>query len=180
MGLFLTSGVYLRRGAGLLAAAALLAWAPARADHHHEPAVLKALMLRNFVEFVRWPETPAELTLCGFGQDELGPAFDGLRGYRLQKSALAVRRQVGLGALGGCQVVYVSEAEKRQLPAILQAVQRRPVLVVADFPGGAQLGAALSLQVVGGRLAFDANFGAAQEAGLQLSSRLLQLAARVY
>lgn len=160
----------------MLLAAPVASWA----ESPHEPAVLKAAILRNFMEFVQWPKMPQELVLCSFGQDGLGDALYGLQAYRIQKSALAVRRNVPLDALGACHVLFVPGTERTQLGTILKTVRDQPILIVADFAGGAQLGATLSLHETAGRLGFDANHEAATKAGLHLSARLLQLAQRVY
>ena len=51
---------------------------------------------------------------------------------------------------------------------------------VADGAGAAKRGATLALAVTDGRIAFEANLDAARSARLQLSSRLLRLAAEVH
>lgn len=145
-----------------------------------EAAVLKATFLRNFVEFVRWPNNPSELRLCVFGHDDLGSTLDALQGLRLQKSALALRRHARIGALNDCHIIFVPNPEKAHLATILAEVRQTPVLVVADIEGAAQLGAGISLHENAGRIGFDVSYTATQAAGLQLSSHLLQLARRVY
>lgn len=173
----------MRRGLARVMAGLLMLLAvqlPSWAEALRDPAVLKVAILRNFMEFVQWPEMPAELVLCSVGQDGLGHALNDLQAYRIQKSTLTVRRNVPLTSLGVCHVLFVPGTERLQLGTILALVRNQPVLVIADFAGGAQLGATLSLHETGERLGFDANHGAAEKAGLRLSSRLLQLAQRVY
>jgi hypothetical protein len=53
------------------------------------------------------------------------------------------------------------------------------VLTVADRPGFLEEGGVIELKLSGGRVRFDINLAAAREAGLRLSSQLLQLADRV-
>ena len=62
---------------------------------------------------------------------------------------------------------------------MLEAVQGLPVLTVADSAGAARQGAALNMNVVLGRVTFEANLEAARNARLNLSSKLLRLATEV-
>lgn len=169
-------------GAALLLAACLLApwWSGPATSAEVAEERLKAGFLRNFIEFATWPGERHVLTVCLLGQRHPGAAFDALNGYRLSKSALAVwgRR---LNEFEDCDVIYVPAWERGRLEEVLEHVRGKPVLVVADIEAAVQLGATLSLHYVAdGRLGFDANLSAAKAAGLGLSSRLLQLARRVY
>jgi hypothetical protein len=60
-----------KRGGGAILAALLLVTAPltAQAHDHESPAALKAAILRNFLEFARWPTTAerAKFQLCALG-----------------------------------------------------------------------------------------------------------------
>jgi len=170
--------------------AALLSGAAAHAHDHFSEAAVKALLIRNVLAFVRWPADAfppgKQAELCLVGHDELGTSLDGLNGYPIGKSALAIRRiditaaLGGKGALAGCRAIYLCHRERRHLPALLAQLGATPALTIADFPGGAQLGAAISFDLAGARVVFDANPGAAQQQGLQFDARLLRLARKVY
>lgn len=153
---------------------------PARANHQGDYNALRLAFFRHFMEFVLWPKMPDELVFCSVGDNSMENSLHGLQAYRIKKSTLVVRSNVRTETLGDCHVLLIPEQEKWQLAAILKLVRHLPVLIIADFPGGAQLGAMLSLHETAGRLGFDANHTAAEKAGLRLSSRLLQLAHRVY
>lgn len=142
---------------------------------------LKAGFLANFMQFVRWPGGPIDLTLCAFGKDNGGDAIDLLRTSSPRTAPLKLRRIHGTDELAACQAVFVDSAHGHQLRPLLEASQGRPILVITEFDGGAPLGAMLSLVPTGaGRLGFDVNLTAAQAAGLSINVRLLQLARRVY
>ncbi len=142
---------------------------------------LKAGFLANFMQFVRWPDNPNGLTLCGFGTDNGGDPIDLLRTANLRTAPLKLRRIHGTDELAACQAVFVDSAQGHHLRPLLEASQGRPILVITGFDGGAPLGAMLSLVPTGaGRLGFDVNLTAAQAVGLSINVRLLQLARRVY
>lgn len=158
----------------------LLVAGPAAAAALDE-TTLKAEFLRHFIEFVNWPVEGDVLSVCLLGRNSPGAAFDTLNGYPVRKSVLAIRRPLKPEALKDCAVVYLPGAERDALDSVLAQLRDKPVLLVADIEGAAQLGASLSLHYVdGGRIGFDANFTAAKAAGLKMSSRLSQLARRVH
>lgn len=147
---------------------------------NHDPAVLKANFLRNFIEFVRWPQERTQITVCAYDKSADGIALDLIDGQKTQKSTLTTRLLDRESLPHGCDVVFVASTDGSRLLRLIEFAQGRPILLVADIEGGAQLGAALSLHDAGGRLGFDANPSSAQANGLKLGSRLLQLARRVH
>lgn len=160
---------------------ALLASSLVQAGEVVSEARLKAGFLANFMQFVRWPASPASLALCGFGADDGGDAIDLLRKSELRGVSLTLRRLRGVEDIAGCQAVFIDAAHAGRLSPMLDASRGRPILIITEFDGGAPLGAMISLVPTGaGRLGFDVNLTAAQAAGLSINTRLLQLARRVY
>ncbi|MCC7113320.1 MAG: YfiR family protein [Burkholderiales bacterium] len=142
---------------------------------------LKAAFLYNFAQFTEWPaDVGPTLHLCVHGADPFGAELDALHGKAVGERAIAVTRRLPADGLRGCQVVFVANNAIAQLPRVLETLRGAPVLVVADGAGAAKRGATLALAVTDGRIAFEANLDAARSARLQLSSRLLRLAAEVH
>ena len=161
----------------LLAAAA--AMAPVRAQDPPEYR-LKAAFIYNFAAFTEWPaDVGNTLTLCLFGQDPFGAEIEPLHGKKVGERSIAVQRHSTAQSLKACQIVFVASAEMPQLPKVLDAVRGLPVLTLADSAGAAQQGLMLNMRLIQGRVTFDANPGAARNARLALSSKLLRLAAEV-
>lgn len=147
-----------------------------------DEATLKTAFLRNFAEFVHWPgEQEGPFVLCLLGRDELGAQADTLNGYRLRRMTIQVRRLAHERELGACQMVYLGRGEAPRLPAVRAAINGRPTLVVGDHDGLASLGASISLLYKqDGRLGFDLNLTTVRASSLEVSSRLIALARRVY
>jgi uncharacterized protein DUF4154 len=141
---------------------------------------LKAAYLYNFAQFTAWPAGIGKrLTLCVFGSDPFGADLDRLQDKLVGTHTLQVQRGVALGEVAGCQVLYISRDAVGSLPALLGRIGRKPVLIVTDSPGAARVGAMLNMTVAQNRVTFEANRRAANDAGLELSSRLLRLATEV-
>lgn len=141
---------------------------------------LKAAFLYNFAVFTEWPaEVGTTLNLCLHGADPFGAELDPLQGKKVGERSLAVQRKVPLDALKNCQVVFIASASGDPLARALDAVRGRPVLTVADTAGAMHQGVALNMNLVQGRVTFEANLRAARSAQLSLSAKLLRLATEV-
>lgn len=166
--------------AGLLALLGLAASpGPARADDLAEYR-LKAAFLFNFVTFTEWPaEVGNSLTLCVYGPDPFGEDLDRLRGKRVGGRELAVRRVNSVDGLGACQAIFITRPVIGNLSRVLDGVNGRPVLTMADSPGAMRQGVALNMATEQNKVTFEASLAAARSQGLGLSSKLLRLATEV-
>lgn len=160
-----------------VAALAALAPVPALADN--SAAAIKAAFVFNFAKFVEWPESafadprsPLELCLTGPG---LEGRLQRLEGREAQGHPIHVR-QLGLqDSPGACHILVLEGAPAERAP-LLQAVDGKAVLTVADSADFPREGGIIGLFVAANRVQFSVNLGAAQDAGLKLSARMLQLA----
>ena len=139
---------------------------------------IKAAFLYHFVKLVEWPVSPGvPLVIAIYGQDPFGNVLDQtLKGKAIDGHPLVVRRIQRVEELKNCQIVFVSSWEKKRLPAVLHAVQGKPVLTVGEFEGFLDSGGDITFASEPNRIRFDVNLGAASKAGLRISSRLLNLA----
>lgn len=141
---------------------------------------LKAAFLYNFAAFTEWPEELGPtLSICLFGPDSFASEIDSLAGKAAGSRKIEIHRKTSLEALKNCQVVFVAASTIGHMPRLLDALHGLPILVVADSPGAVQQGAMLNMNVVQGRVTFEANLAAARNARLNLSSKLLRLATEV-
>ncbi len=141
---------------------------------------VKASLLGNFAMFTEWPDAVGEtLTLCVYGPDPFGEDLSSLKGKKIAKRSLAVKRVSSVDALGDCQIVFISRAVISNLPRVLDVVNGRPALTVADSPGAAARGVALNMATDGSKINFEANLRVARGNGLNLNSNMLRLATEV-
>ena len=157
-----------------------LCFVPSASGQELSEYQLKAAFLYNFAAFTEWPpQVGSMLNLCVYGRDPFGVEIDTLNGKATGTRTLAVQRKTTLAALQSCQIAFIGSADIDQLPRLLDSLRGLPVLVVADSPGAARLGAALNMKLAQGRITFEANLVAARGAGLKLSARMLSLATEV-
>ncbi len=143
--------------------------------------LIKAAILYNFAKFATWPaaafsNATAPLRICVIGADPFGPALESLNGKTVRNRALVTAPIAKVEDAAACHILFVSASEKDRLGAILDTVSALPILTVADINRFANSGGIIALKEVNDRSRIEVNIGAANLAGLKLSSKLLRLA----
>ncbi|MDX1755068.1 MAG: YfiR family protein [Marinobacter sp.] len=161
----------------LLCGGLLQAQASVRSEYE-----VKAAFLYNFTRFINWNEPPSEdvpLTVCVLGNDPFEDLLEPLVGRRAHGRFLQLRAPNSRSDIDGCHVLYISQSESSYLPAILDEATRQGMLTISDIPGFAQRGGIVGYVKQGNVIRFEINLLAANAAGLNINSRLLELAAKV-
>jgi len=165
-------------------AATLLACMPVFSGIAGQPSTeyrIKAAFLYNFTSFVTWPEGPAGasgFTLCVLGDDPFGNLLDKMAGKSVNGTQLVVRRLGNPALLDQCKLVFISETSSDQIGDALALLHELPVLTVSDIRGFTERGGIIEFRIIANKVRFDINLGAAESAGLSISSKLLSLATR--
>jgi hypothetical protein len=153
----------------------------AQAQGSGEYAV-KAAFLYNFARFVEWPGEAlgsggAPLLLGVVGDDPFGSSIDQtVAGKNVNGHPIAVRRLKWGQNLRQCHILFISSSEARRLPQILESLRGSSVLTVADMDRFDQQGGIVRFLIEEGKVRFEINVDAADQAGLRISSKLLALA----
>ncbi len=142
---------------------------------------IKAAILFNFVRSVEWPaeafaDNRSTLILGVLGEDPFGPALESVDGKTVQGRTVVVRRFATLEDLEPCQVLFISSSERDRLQAVFEALESWNVLTVGEMDRFADLGGIIGLDIRRNNIRFDINTRAGQQAGLSISSELLNLA----
>lgn len=162
----------------LLAAAGLVPGAVSAQDFADK---VKAAFLFNFARFVTWPEQRLSgsdpLQLCVFENPEFGRALAvSVQGKRSGSHPMQARDVAGTDSLDDCHAVYLPADGIQSLGAErLAELAKRNVLTVHEaedaVPGGV-----IRFYLENRRVRFEVNRRAADQAGLQVSSKLLSVA----
>ena len=146
-----------------------------------DPTALKAVFLFNFAQFVEWPasafpDANAPLVVGVLGLDPFGKALDEvLRNERARSRRITLQRFKQLSEVGPCHILYISRSEASHLDEVLQELQGRPVLTVAETDDFARRGGMIQL-ITERKVRLRINLKAAKSAGLSISAKMLQLA----
>lgn len=141
---------------------------------------VKAAFLYNFTKLVEWPTNTfasetTPLIIGVLGKDPFGKDLDDLVAGRTAKNRpVQIVRFTSVEQITNCQVLYVSESERRKLDAIFDALRGQPILTVSDLRGFETRGM-ITLVKSNANINLRINLDATKQARLQLSSRLIRL-----
>jgi len=141
---------------------------------------VKAAFLLNFAKLVEWPTNTfgndtTPLVLGVLGKDPFDKALDEIvAGRTVKNRPVQIVRFTSVGQITNCQVLFISESERRKLDSIFDALRGRPILTVGDTKGFESRGM-ITLVKSNASINLRINPEAARQARLQLSSRLLRL-----
>src|SRR5205085_239778 len=75
-----------------------------------------------------------------------------------------------------CNILFVSLSEREHISDLVNMVKWLPILTIGETPGFAARGGIINLTLEDNKVRFEVNIGAAKQANLYISSRLLVLA----
>lgn len=142
---------------------------------------VKAAFLLNFAKFVEWPpdsftSDDAPIAICVLGEDPFGGELERVvEGEKVDAHKLVVRKVHRPLPAKTCQVVFVPKSEKDFAPAEFE----RGVLTVGESDDFLRRGGMIAFVIDDRKVRFDISTGAADKAGVKLSSKLLRVARTV-
>jgi len=143
--------------------------------------LIKAAILYNLAKFASWPNSAfnsdqAAIRICVLGVDPFGPALTALQGKQVGQRPLKTAVIEDVDNVAACHVLFISASETNRLGEILAAIARLPIVTVADMTPFTAAGGMVRLTQADGRSGLEVNVGAAADAGVSFSSKLLRLA----
>ncbi|HET6144068.1 MAG TPA: YfiR family protein [Candidatus Acidoferrales bacterium] len=146
---------------------------------------VKAAYLFNFLKFVEWPDAPPREVQTKWVIGVIGTSPVGDELLKLAESKNVLGRELEVKTfkptenLRGCNILFVSDSEKKRLPAILASLRGSSVMTVADMDHFIDVGGMVQFVVENERIRISIDVGATGRARLKISSKLLALARAV-
>jgi len=177
------------RRAFCLAAAALAAGAgcvrPARGAQDPDlAAAVKATYLHKFAPFVKWPAgafaaADSPYVICVMGDDGFQDLVRrAVAGQTVGGRPFNVHSPATIEQAQRCHILYLGSAGFAPSATVIEALRGQPVLTVTDAASGTSSGVVHFL-LDAGRVRFEIDARLAQLNGIEISSRVLELALRV-
>ena len=147
--------------------------------------LIKAGFIYNFAQLVQWPsaafpQADSPIVIGILGNDPFGASIDRVvENKKLDGRNLVVKRlkwSKDLKDLTDCNILFVSSSEKEHIADVINIVKWLPILTIGETPGFAPRGGIINLTLEDNKVRFEVNIGAAKQANLNISSRLLALA----
>ena len=146
---------------------------------------VKATFLYKFVNFVEWPseafaQESSPFIVGVLGDDPFGANLDkSVEGKSLDSHKVVVKRFKKLADLETCHMLFVSRSEKDKMSKIVERVGKANTLIIGDNDQCLPRGGTINFILEDKKVRFEINAGAADRAGLKISSKLMQLATKV-
>lgn len=154
---------------------------------------LKAVFLYNFAKFVEWPaesfaDARAPIILGILGKDPFGATIDQIiKSKTVKDRKMVIKRfekikDLEASCMGkgeeeeSCHILFISSSEEERLAKILEILNASSVLTVGEMEQFTQRGGIINFTVREGKIRFEINVDAAEQAELKISSKLLKLA----
>ena len=139
-------------------------------------ADIKAAFIYNFAKFVEWPagtfpDDKQHLSLCTQDDSLLARKLQQLGGKEAQGRTIEVHTLAKSSDTSGCHILLASSSEA--------PVGHGAMLTISEAAHASHQSSMINLFVDANRVQFSVNLLAAQQAGIKLSARLLQLARTV-
>ncbi len=157
-----------------------IAHSTAKADNVIEYQI-KAAFIYNFIAFTQWPDsTGSVINLCVHGEDFFGNEIDKLQNKPVDKRHIKVMRIDNPEKLADCQVIFFSKSVSSNLANIMSNLSDQPILTLADNPNAISQRIIINMSLINEKIVFEINLAIARKSGLDISSKLLQLAIKVH
>ncbi len=150
---------------------------------HPTESQVKAAYLYNFGKFVRWQVAAPgndSFDICVLGKNPFGSALaTTVAGEKIDGKPIAVKNIANPSEAVHCKILFISASEGNRLKAIFSVARLTNSLTVSDIPGFTEQGGMIELLTHEGRIRFQVNVAAINEAKLTVSSELLKVAVKV-
>ena len=152
----------------------------AHADATQEYTVKAAIAL-NFARFTEWPVSILKagnptLTLCVMGDNITQEAFLQMDQKKVGDRTLSITYLSRLRNVDDCQLLYISGLDKNTTIQLLNELKHKPILTIGEEHYFAEYNGMVNLITQDGKIDIQVNLDATKQAGLMISSRVLNLA----
>lgn len=145
-------------------------------------AAVKVAFVYNFAKFAEWPDgrfrsAGDPVVLCTQRDDLDASALLAIAGRPVGTHPVRIEILDPGMPIAACHIFFASRfASDSELQDVIALARRTAILLVSDSPGFAGRGGHIGLVEDRNRLRFQVNLLAVMDAGMRLSSKLLQLA----
>lgn len=145
---------------------------------------IKSAMIMNFIRFVKWPSDTSDyggdgIIIGVMGADSIMDVLKTQEGKNIDGKALLVRRIEASKDISQCHVLFVGASRQWPNAEIINAARASSVLTVGEAEAFCREGGMIRLFREENKIRFEINNNAANQSNLQLSSKLLEIAAMV-
>lgn len=140
---------------------------------------IHSMMLFNFSKYVNWPSNnvTGNFVIGVIGSDKV---FETLSAWYNNKSRgsqkIVIKKFNSASEITDCEVLYLAKQASRQFDEVKNKINGKSTLLISDKAGLGQKGSGINFKLVDGKLKFEINKKAIDQANLKVSSQLTGMA----
>ena len=143
----------------------------------------EALFIYNFSRLIEWPANyksgPFVIGVIGSS-----PIVEQLKtftsGKQVGTQPITVKSFGSPAEISTCHILFVPFSETKYMPNIIPQVSSKSTLIISEKNDAIEQGAAINFVVIGDKLKFELSPNNAQKYNIKLSSKLNEMAYKVY
>ncbi|UAY51078.1 YfiR family protein [Ferruginibacter albus] len=143
---------------------------------------LKAAFLYRFADYIDWPEITSSdnFVITVLGESAITPSLNEIaKAKKIKNKIVSIKVAQNINDISDCQILFISKGFGTDISAVTSKLGNRPVLIVTEQKDACTKGAHINFFIGDNKLKFEINLKAASQAGIKISSQLLQHAAFV-
>jgi hypothetical protein len=161
----------------------LVAWIPQPSFPQSREYTLKAGYIEKFTHFIDWPEiskrsdTSTIFSIAVIGENAYGNAIENIFSkVKVKNKKVRITYISSVDDIDNCQLLIISESEKRALDKIVSYTSGKPILTIGETEGYGKKGVIINMFIDHNHIRYEINRTALEKTGLKISSLLLSSA----
>ncbi len=135
---------------------------------------IKVAYIYNFTKFITWPEHPGDsFNFCILGKDRFGSLFNSLESKIALGMPIRLIRLKKLAPANHCHILFLGDRLKTN---IIKSSHYTGILTVSENTQFVQRGGIIGFVIRNGKVKLQINMKRAEQAGLIISAKLLEIA----
>ena len=142
-------------------------------------ARIKAAYINQFSHFVQWPGSAGSLknslSICVLGVEDVSKELQPLTQVADNDFDVKLHVVSRLEKIDRCNMLYIASSENGNLEAVLNYVNKKPILTISSIDDFASKGGMIGFVIAGNKVRLEINRGTVKKSGLRISARLLEV-----
>ena len=144
----------------------------------------EAMFIYNFSRLIEWPSTyktgPFVIGVYAGSSAILGELKTYTTGKKVGSQPIAVKSFSSPAEISTCHILLVPFSSTKQMANILPKIASKSTLLITEKGGAISSGSAINFVILGNSLKFELSPANATKYGIKLSSKLSEMAYKVY
>lgn len=143
---------------------------------------VKAAFLEKFTRFIDWPvgvhleDVNKPFVIAVIGENPFADILEKMySNLKIKNKRVIIRYISKVDEITDCNILFISESEKGRINQIISYTEKKPILTISDEISFSKKGILITLYVESSHISFEVNSNAVRNAGLYISSLLLNL-----